>query len=80
MVGQKEFLFMAKQLTVGSLFSGIGLLDLGLEQAGMKTLWQVEYDDWRREHLNDNFQDTEKFKDVREVGKHNLKAVDVICG
>jgi len=67
-------------LTVGSLFSGIGGLDYGLEQAGMKTIWQVEYDEWAREALNQNFPHTEKFKDVREVGKHNLKPVDLICG
>ena len=67
-------------LTVGSLFSGIGGLDLGLEQAGMKTVWQVEYDDWARGKLDENFPHTEKFKDVRDVGKHNLRAVDLICG
>ena len=67
-------------LTVGSLFSGIGGLDLGLEQAGLKTVWQVEFDDWAREKLAENFPHTEKFKDVREVGKHNLRNVDVICG
>jgi DNA (cytosine-5)-methyltransferase 1 len=67
-------------MTVGSLFSGVGLLDLGLEQAGMQTVWQVEYDDWCRERLKENFPHTEKYKDVREVGKHNLKPVDLICG
>jgi len=66
--------------TVGSLFSGIGLLDYGLEQSGMKTLWQVEYDDWCRERLAENFPHTEKYKDVREVGKHNLEPVKLICG
>jgi len=71
---------MEKDFTVGSLFSGIGLLDLGLEQAGMKTAWQVEYDDWARDKLDENFPYTEKFKDVREVGKHNLKRVDCIAG
>jgi DNA-cytosine methyltransferase len=67
-------------LTVGSLFSGIGGLDLGLEQAGMRTIWQVEYDDWARGKLEEIFPHTQKFKDVREVGKHNLRAVDLICG
>lgn len=68
-------------MKVGSLFSGAGLLDFGLEQAGLETVWQVEYDDWCREvALPQNFPNTEKFKDVREVGKHNLQSVDLICG
>lgn len=71
--------FMNK-LTVGSLFSGIGGLDKGLEDAGMETVWQVEFDEWCRERLVENFPHTEKFKDVKEVGKHNLKPVDIIAG
>jgi DNA (cytosine-5)-methyltransferase 1 len=67
-------------LTVGSLFSGIGGIDLGLERAGMKVLWQVEIDEWCRAVLAKHWPDVERFEDVREVGAHNLERVDVIAG
>jgi DNA (cytosine-5)-methyltransferase 1 len=46
----------------------------------MQTVWQVEFDDWARGKLEENFPHTEKFKDVREVGKYNLRSVDLIAG
>jgi DNA (cytosine-5)-methyltransferase 1 len=64
----------------GSLFSGVGGFDLGFERAGMKCEWQVEFDKNCQNILRKHWSETELFDDVRTVGKHNLKPVDVICG
>lgn len=67
-------------LTFGSLFAGIGGLDLGLERAGMICKWQVEIDDYATRVLTKHWPDVPKFRDVRSVGAHDLSTVDLICG
>ena len=64
----------------GSLFTGVGGFDLGFERAGMECVWQVEFDKACQNVLRKHWRETELFDDVRTVGKHNLKPVDVICG
>ena len=64
----------------GSLFSGVGGFDLGFERAEMECVWQVEFDKACQSVLKKHFEKAELFDDVRTVGKHNLKPVDVICG
>jgi DNA (cytosine-5)-methyltransferase 1 len=66
--------------TVGSLFAGIGGFDLGFTRAGFDVSWQVEIDSWCRKVLAKHFPESERFEDVRTVGKHNLSRVDVIVG
>lgn len=77
-------------LTVGSLFAGIGGFDLGFERAGMRTLWQVEQNEFCRRVLERHFPTAHRFNDVREVtgsiqrweseGGTLLEYVDVLCG
>jgi len=64
----------------GSLFSGAGLLDIVLEQAGIQHAWFVERDEWRREHLARRWPGVPVFDDVRSVGAYNLEAVEAIVG
>jgi DNA (cytosine-5)-methyltransferase 1 len=67
-------------MTLGSLFSGIGGIELGFERAGFKTVWQVEIDPYCRKVLAKHFPEAKRFEDVRECGSHNLEPVDVVAG
>ena len=59
-------------MTFGSLFSGIGGIDLGLERAGMTCAWQVEIDPWCRQVLAKHWPDVRRYEDVTKV--HGLLA------
>lgn len=63
-----------------SLFAGIGGLDLGLERAGFECVAQVEINEFALRVLEKHWANIPKFKDVRDVGKHNLPNADLICG
>ena len=67
-------------MKVGSLFSGVGGFDLGLERAGMEIAWQVEIDPQSRSVLRHHWPNAELHKDVNDVGRTNLAPVDLICG
>jgi DNA (cytosine-5)-methyltransferase 1 len=66
--------------TVGSLFSGIGGLDLGLERAGFEVKWQCENDDFCRRVLAKHWPGVPCYGDIRELDGHSLEPVDLICG
>lgn len=68
-------------MKIGSLFSGIGGLELGLELAGVgHTAWQVEQDEFCRAVLKKHWPAAAQYQDVREVGASNLERVEVVCG
>lgn len=68
-----------KKLTVGSCFSGIGGLELGLEwTGGFETKWQIENDEYASRVLAKHWPNVRRYGDIREVSFP--ERVDVICG
>jgi len=68
------------EVQIGSLCSGVGGLELGLEWAGLgETAWQVEADPFCRRMLGKHWPHARQFEDVREVGRHNLSPVALVC-
>jgi DNA (cytosine-5)-methyltransferase 1 len=67
--------------TLGSLFSGIGGLEMGLEMTGrFETVWQSEVDPFCQSILERNFVKAKQLGDINEINEHEIEAVDVICG
>jgi DNA (cytosine-5)-methyltransferase 1 len=66
--------------TFGSLFSGIGGFDLGLERAGWRCAWQIEVDPYRQAVLQRHWPDVPRYGDIRDVDPAELPPVDLLCG
>ena len=69
-------------ITVGSLFSGIGGIDLGLERAGMECAWQVEIDDYATKVLEKHWPNVRRWKDVSTFPPRPIQKwkCDIITG
>lgn len=61
----------------GSLFAGVGAMDLGLERAGMECRWQVECDRHKVKVLERHWPGVTRHADVRCF---DGEAVDLVCG
>lgn len=67
-------------MTVGSLFAGIGGIDLGFEQAGCKIAWANEIDKDACITYRTNFPDTLLIEaDIRKVDFSILERVDILA-
>lgn len=67
-------------MRVGSLFSGIGGLDLGLEWAGMEIVWQSEIDEYASAVLRKHWPHVPNLGDIKAIDPASLPSVDLICG
>ena len=69
-----------KVMTYGSLFSGIGGIDLGLDRAGMKCIWQCEVDPYACRVLEKHWPGVKRYGDITQVNWEEAERPDLICG
>ena len=67
-------------LHVGSLFSGIGGIDLGLERCGMTVKWQSEIEPYSCRVLAKHWPDVPNLGDIKKIDWEQVEVVDVIAG
>lgn len=67
-------------MRVGSLFSGIGGLDLGLETAGMRVIWQSEIDPYASRVLARHWPAVPNLGNVKNIDWSTVERPDLICG
>lgn len=67
-------------MTVGSIFSGIGGIELGLERVGMTIKWQVEIDEYCREILEKHWPGVKRYGNIKDIDWSGVERVDLICG
>jgi DNA (cytosine-5)-methyltransferase 1 len=68
------------ELTLGSLFSGIGALSLGLERAGMRLIWVAEIDPYASAVLKKHHPLLPNHGGIRGIDPTSIERPDVLCG
>ncbi len=69
------------EFTLGSIFVGIGGIDLGLERAGMICRWQVEKDKFARAALERHWPNVKRYEDTTTLSYGKLERVHaLVCG
>ncbi|SDN78976.1 DNA (cytosine-5-)-methyltransferase [Alkalicoccus daliensis] len=67
-----------KKLTVGSLFAGVGGIDLGFEKAGAEIVWANEIDKNAAVTYRLNFSNELIEEDIRNIDEYNLPDIDIL--
>ena len=77
----EEYVFSVPEgtLTYGSLFSGVGGLDIGLDNAGMVGRWQVEKNLANRRILSKHWPMVAQYRDIMNLKGFTLDPVDVVA-
>ena len=67
-------------LTIGSLFSGIGGMDIGFERAGFTIRWMCEIDPFCRRVLRKHWPEVPIYEDVRSLRGSSIEHPGVLTG
>lgn len=68
-----------RTLTVGTIASGIGGWELGLERAGMRVRWQCEIDPYALRVLARHWPDVTRYGDANAIQWGDVEPVDVLA-
>lgn len=71
---------MSSSLRFGSLFSGIGGFDRGLESVGMDCAWQSEIEPYACKVLKKQWPEVPNLGDITAINWKRVRRVDLICG
>ena len=67
------------QLTLGSLFDGIGGWLLAAKHCGIQPIWRAEIDDFPRTVSEFHFPNVQSYTDVRGIDGAKVEPVDILC-
>ncbi|MEA3430316.1 MAG: DNA (cytosine-5-)-methyltransferase [Nanoarchaeota archaeon] len=65
---------------IGSLFSGIGGIEIGFEEEGYSTEWFVENEPYAREILRKRYKNATIYGDIKKIDFKSVPKVDIITG
>jgi DNA (cytosine-5)-methyltransferase 1 len=68
------------RIFLGSLFSGIGGIELGFEREGFETKWFIENNLYCQEVLKEHFPKANIYGDIKTVNFSRLEKVDILTG
>lgn len=73
---------MQHNITVGSLFSGYGGLELGIQHVypDAQVIWQSEIDEGCQRLLKHHYPNTPNLGDITKIDWHTVPHADIICG
>lgn len=67
--------------TIGSLFSGIGGIEVGFDKAGFETIWFVEKDKYAQQVIKKNWgADAVIYDDITKLDFKTVPKVDILTG